>query len=288
MTINPDAVGATTGVGDARWTSRDCMLYALGVGANASDPLDRSELKFTTENSDGIELEVLPTFALTVPAGRGTPLDALGDIDRRKMVNAEQRLVVHRPIPTDGHVEGESRVTAIYDKGSGALVMVEIDAVDVGTRQPMWTMRTGLFLRGEGGWGGDRGPSSVGSSIPERSPDHVVTYETRLDQALLYRLMGDHTPLHSDPAFADKAGFARPILHGKCTLGFTGRALLHAVCGSDPSRFRSIEGRFSKPVTPGETLTVSIWIIGDGEAVFRTETSPGTVVVDAGHCAFAG
>ena len=288
MTINPDAVGATTGVGDARWTARDCMLYALAVGANADDPLDRSELQFTTENTDGIAMRVLPTFALTVSAGRGTPLDALGDIDRRKMVNAEQRLALHEPIPTDGHVEGESRITAIYDKGSGALVLVDVQAVDVETRKPMWTMRTGLFLRDEGGWGGDRGPSRAGNAIPERAPDHVVTYETRPDQALLYRLMGDHTPLHSDPAFAAKAGFDRPILHGKCTLGFSGRALLHALCGSDASRLHSIEGRFSKPVTPGEPLTVSIWVTADDEAVFRTETSPGTVVVDAGHCKFAG
>ncbi len=120
---------------------------------------------------------------------------------------------------------------------------------------------------------------------PEREPDHEVTYQTRTDQALLYRLSGDRNPLHSDPAFAAMGGFDRPILHGLCTYGFTGRALLHALCDSDPARFRSMEGRFSSPVLPGEALTVKAWVDG-GEAVFQTTGDDGRVVLDAGKVTF--
>ena len=119
---------------------------------------------------------------------------------------------------------------------------------------------------------------------PERAPDHQVTYETSPDQALVYRLSGDRNPLHSDPSFAAMGGFDRPILHGLCTYGFTGRALLHTLAGSDPARFQHMEGRFSAPVLPGDALTVSIWTTGDGEAVFTTATQDGTVVIDQGLC----
>jgi acyl dehydratase len=153
--------------------------------------------------------------------------------------------------------------------------------------EPLFTSRSGLFIRGEGGWGGDRGPSST-FAVPDREPDHEVTYPTRVDQALTYRLSGDRNPLHSDPKFAAMAGFPRPILHGLCTYGFTGRALLHALCGGDPARFRSMSGRFSSPVFPGEALAVRVWRGGEGEALFQTVGPDGRVVLDAGSVAFDG
>lgn len=284
MAIDPGAVGATSEVVEARWTSKDCLLYALGVGAGGDDPLDPLELQFTTENSIGVEQKVLPSFALVVALG-DSPLRSCGDFDWAMLVNAQQSLTVHAPLPVDGHIRGQLRIAALYDKGSGTLAVVEGTATDAATRQPMWTARTGIFIRGEGGWGGDRGPSGV-SSLPDRAPDHVVTYATRVDQALLYRLSGDRTPLHSDPSFARKAGFPRPILHGRCTFGFTERALVRCLCDGDPARLRSIEGRFSKPVLPGDTLTVSAWQTGDDEALFRTATGDGTTVLDAGRCTF--
>jgi len=147
------------------------------------------------------------------------------------------------------------------------------------------TSHSSAFIRGEGGFGGDRGPSTSWDK-PGRAPDHRVEYVTRPEQALLYRLSGDRNPLHSDPSFAARGGFAKPILHGLCTYGFTGRALLHALCGSDPARFGSMYARFTKPVIPGDKLVVSIWSEG-GTTKFQTATQDGTVVLDHGLFSFA-
>jgi acyl dehydratase len=178
-------------------------------------------------------------------------------------------------------------VTGIYDKGSGALVTSENVAVDANTGEKLITAASGVFIRGEGGFGGDRGPGD-GWQQPQRPPDHVVVQPTRPEQALLYRLSGDRNPLHADPKFAARGGFSRPILHGLCTYGFTGRALLHTLCACDPARFRSMSARFSRPVLPGDTLVVSIWLPPDGEytALFQTATEDGTVVIDRGRMQF--
>jgi len=173
-------------------------------------------------------------------------------------------------------------VTGIYDKGSGALVASENVAVDAATGAKLVTSRSGAFIRGEGGFGGERGPSDRWLR-PERPPDHRVVLPTRPEQALLYRLSGDRNPLHADPKFAARGGFSRPILHGLCTYGFTGRALLHTLCGSDPAQFLSMSGRFSRPVLPGDTLVVSIWREDGDSALFQTATEDGTVVIDHGR-----
>jgi acyl dehydratase len=140
------------------------------------------------------------------------------------------------------------------------------------------------FIRGEGDFGGERGPSAQ-FTAPTRAPDHEVTYQTRPDQALTYRLSGDRNPLHSDPSFAKMGGFDQPILHGLCTYGFTGRALLQSVCGGDPKRFKKMDGRFSKPVMPGDTLTIAMWIDGN-ECKFQTRNQDGDVVLDQGTLTF--
>ncbi len=275
MPIDPDAVGATSEPVERSWTSKDCLLYAVGVGAGTE------ELAFTTENSDGIEQQVLPTFAVIAGAGGGGAMRSIGDFDPAQLVHGEQTFALHGPIPTEGRVRTVTTVTGIYDKGSGALVETESESVDAESGQPRFTTRSSAFIRGEGGFGGERGPSKK-TPLPERDPDHRVTYRTREDQALIYRLSGDRNPLHSDPAFAARAGFDRPILHGLCTYGFTGRALLHELCGSDPTRFRSMEGRFTSPVFPGEQLEVAIWSDG-GHAVFQTQGQDGRVVL-VGAC----
>jgi acyl dehydratase len=266
------------------WTSKDALLYALGVGAGGIDPTAK-ELELTTENSRGIPQKVLPTFAVIIGAAGGRRA-GLGGVNRAMVVDGGRTVILHRQIPVEGRVRARSRVTGVYDKGSGAVVASESEAFDADSGELLFGLRSQLFVRGEGGFGGERGPSGPRNVPPEREPDHVVTYQTRPDQALLYRLSGDRNPLHSDPAFAKAAGFPKPILHGLCTYGFTGRALLHTLCGSDPARFSSMEGRFSKPVFPGDSLTVKMWVEGS-QAVFQTETQRGEVVIDQGLCTFS-
>jgi acyl dehydratase len=278
MPLNHDIVGTDSEPTERSWTEADVLLYALGVGAGADDPL--AELQFTTENSTDVRLQVLPTFGnLIVGGGRRR----LGDFNPASLVHAEQAFTLHRPLPVTGTSRSVSRVTAIYDKGTAALVVTESTAVDASNGEPLVTTRGSVFIRGEGGFSGDRGPTRD-FPMPSGPPDEQVTYRTRADQALLYRLTGDRNPLHSDPKFAAKGGFDRPILHGMCTYGFTGRALLHAVCGSAPERFVSMEGRFTRPVIPGDELTISIWVEGN-TAYFRT-TSNGAPVLDRGRLIF--
>ncbi|HEX6418315.1 MAG TPA: MaoC/PaaZ C-terminal domain-containing protein [Acidimicrobiales bacterium] len=282
MPINPDAVGSRSEPVRHAWTSKDSLIYALGVGAGAADPL--TELEFTTENSQDVPQRALPTMAVVLGSPGGA-LGSIGSFNPAMLVHGEQSVSLARELPPEGEVESVSEVAGIYDKGSGALVVTESTSTLVADGEPLFTTRSGLFIRGEGGWGGDRGPSSR-FAPPERGADHEVTYPTRIDQALLYRLSGDRNPLHSDPKFAALAGFDRPILHGLCTYGFTGRALLHAVCGGDPARFRSMTGRFSSPVFPGEPLTVRIWVEGEGQAAFQTLGGDGRVVLDGGQATF--
>ncbi|MHB1928354.1 MAG: MaoC family dehydratase [Acidimicrobiales bacterium] len=286
MPIDATAVGTVSSPRETRWTSTDALLYAVAVGSGSSagSGSGGSELEFTTENSDGVAQRVLPTFPVVVADGESELYRAVGSFDWAMLVHGEQSVELHAALPVAGHVRAVSSLTGIYDKGSGALVATETVATDAVTGRPVYTTRSSSFIRGEGGFGGDRGPSSR-VELPERPPDHVVAYATRPDQALLYRLCGDRNPLHSDPAFAARAGFPRPILHGLCTYGFTGRAVLHAVCGSDPGRFVAMSARFTRPVYPGQELAVSIWDGGDGRAWFRTDTADGTVV-DGGRLTY--
>jgi acyl dehydratase len=283
MPINPDAVGTRSQPERRRWSSKDSLIYALGVGAGAQDPL--AELEFTTENSQDVTQRALPTMPVVLGAGVAGAYASIGSFNPAMLVHGEQSVALARELPVEGELEAVTEVVGVYDKGSGALVVTETTASLVDDGQPLFTTRSGAFIRGEGGFGGDRGPSST-FAAPERAPDHEVAYPTRTDQALLYRLSGDRNPLHSDPKFAAMAGFDRPILHGLCTYGFTGRGLLHALCGGDPALFRSMTGRFSSPVFPGETLTVRIWVEGEGRALFRTAGGDGRVVLDAGQVAF--
>jgi acyl dehydratase len=279
MPINPDAVGAESEPVEVHWDSNDALLYAVGVGAGTD------ELAYTTENTRGVDQQVLPTFPVVVGFGRAMGAMAkIGSFNPAMLVHGQQSVTLHHPLPVTASVTIRSKVTGIYDKGKAAVVVTQADAVDA-AGVALYTTTMSAFIRGEGGWGGDRGPAGPLTTPPDRAPDHRVTYDTLVTQALIYRLSGDRNPLHSDPAFAALGGFDRPILHGLCTYGFTGRALLHSLCNSTSARFRHMEGRFSSPVVPGESLTVSIWRTGRGEAVFTTAVGD-RVVIDQGTCRF--
>lgn len=286
MPINPDAVGTVSPAVTSSWTSRDALLYAVGVGAG-QDPLDRSELPFVTENSMEFDQRVLPTFAVVLPDVSGV-FGGIGSFNPAMLVHGEERIRLFGELPAQGTISTVAEITAIWDKGKGAVVEITSRSTLDGGTSPLFEVVMSAFIRGEGGWGGDRGPSGPQHEPPDRAPDESVTLSTRPEQALLYRLSGDRNPLHSDPSFAALAGFDRPILHGLCTFGFTGRAVLHSLCESDPARLESLGGRFSSPVFPGEDLTVEIWRTADNEAVFRTLGGDGRIVLDAGHVATAG
>jgi len=277
MPVNPDAVGETGTPTRRAWDSKDALLYALGVGAGTD------ELAFTTENTKDTPQRVLPTMAVVIGMG-GIPFDKLGTFNAALLLHGAQKIEFFDEIPPEGEIETTGRIGAIWDKGKGASVDFVCDSTDVATGKPMMRVTMTAFLRGEGGYGGERGPSPT-FEVPDREPDHQVRYETRVDQPLLYRLSGDRNPLHSDPSFAKLGGFDRPILHGLCTYGFTGRALLHSICGSDPARFKSMEGRFSKPVMPGDQLDVVMWVEGQ-QCLFQTRNQDGEVVVDQGVLGF--
>jgi acyl dehydratase len=288
MPLNPDAVGAKGEARRASWNSRDCLLYALGVGAGMDDPVG-SELEFTTENTNGVTQQVLPTFSVVfgfTARGGSSAMSQIGSFDPRMLVHGEQGIRLLRPIPVEGEVDLVDQVTGIYDKGKGAVVATTTTGTLVADGQPLFEATSAVFITGEGGWGGDRGPSAKTNEAPDSAPDVSITYQTRPDQALLYRLSGDRNPLHSDKAFSDVGGFPRPILHGLCTYGFTGRALLHGLCGGDPTRFEAMEGRFSSPVLPGEALTVNLWNDAEGHAIFQTLGGDGRVVINNGGLNF--
>ena len=280
MPINHDVVGAEGVPIVHSWTSKDALLYAVGVGAGID------ELAFTTENSHEVPQRVLPTMAAVIGAGVSGAISAIGSFDFAMLVHGEQSFVQHREIPVEGSLTATGKIVGIYDKGSGAVVAVEGECVDNATGETLLTVGSAIFIRGEGGWGGDRGPSGDRNAAPDRAADASVSYRVRPDQALTYRLSGDRNPLHSDPWFAALAGFDRPILHGLCTYGFTGRALLHTMCGSDPAKFRSMEGRFASPVFPGEELTIEMWNEGAGECIFQTRGEDGRVVLVGGRHTF--
>ncbi len=289
MPMNPDAVGAKGEPRRASWTADDCLLYALGIGAGVADPVAH-ELEFTTENTAGVDQKVFPTFAVVAgfnAKGGRSSMGEAGTWDNRMLVHGEQGVKLLRPLPTSGEVEMVDEITGIYDKGKGAVVATKMTANLVEDGQPLYEMTSSVYIRGEGGFGGDRGPTEKANVAPDRAADYEVTYQTRPDQALLYRLCGDRNPLHSDKQFSDVGGFPKPILHGLCTYGFTGRALLHTLCGSDPARFSSMDGRFSSPVMPGEALTVKVWETGDGAATFQTTGDDGRVVIDNGGVTYS-
>jgi acyl dehydratase len=248
----------------------------VGVGAGLE------ELRFSTEKKQ----QVLPTMAVVLGAPGAVPMGKIGSFNPAMLVHGEQGIELARPLPPDGKLRSTGKIAAIYDKGKGAVVVSETESVDAATGEPLFKTRSSVFIRGAGGFGGERGPSGPVNEPPSRKADHEVTYRTLPEQALVYRLSGDRNPLHSDPEFAKLAGFPRPILHGLCTYGFTGRALLHTLCGSDPARFKSMAGRFSKPVFPGEALTVSMWVDGT-VCIFQTKNETGEVVLDQGRMTFA-
>jgi len=244
------------------YTRRDTILYALGLGFGA-DPMDQDQLRFVYEEGEG--LRALPTMAVVL-AGPGFWMrEPDSGIDWVRIVHGEQALTLHAPVPVEGTVVGRSRITHVIDKGEGrgALVISERTLSDRASGTLIATINHTTFCRGDGGFGGPPVAAPAPHRLPETPPERHCDLATLPQAALIYRLSGDYNPLHADPAVAEKAGYPRPILHGLCTYGVAGHALLRTYCAMDPARLKSLQVRFSSPVFPGETIRTEMWRAGD-------------------------
>ena len=252
MPIDPAvAIGADLGVTKFEWASTDVLLYHLALGAGTED------LSYVLED----RLKVLPTFGVVAPNFRMFEPPAVTfpgiDIDLSKVLHGTQSITVHSPLPATGQAVAQSRITDVWDKGKAAVIVQEA-TITTPAGDPLWTTRSSIFARGEGGFGGDRGPSSR-QPAPTGDPVLEVEVETLPQQALLYRLCGDRNPLHADPAFAAMAGFDRPILHGLCTYGVVCKALVDNLLAGDVSRVAEFGTRFAGVLFPGESLRIRAW-----------------------------
>ncbi|NKQ52420.1 3-hydroxyacyl-thioester dehydratase [Amycolatopsis sp. K13G38] len=275
MPLDLGSVGAVSAPWTREWSSDDTLLYALALGAGPDSP------ELTTENSVGLTQRAFPTYAALIAGGSHAVRDRLGSWERTALVHAGQEITWFRELPAAGSATLTSTVAGITDKGTGALVEIRTTAAEPATGEPLFESTTRLFIRGAGGFG--RTSAAAARPGPEGPPDDVLTFRLSDSQALLYRLCGDRNPLHSDPVFARRAGFERPILHGLCTFGITARLLMNHVLGGDPARMISFAGRFRAPVLPGDELAVRLWHTAAGRVEFTTATSTvDTVAVDEG------
>lgn len=250
------ALGAELPSQEFSWTASDVALYALGVGA-AGDPMDTTGLEYIHDTAP----KVLPSFATVAATMNVTEAPRVSfpgvEIDLAKVVHGSQSVRLHRPIPADGTATTTTKIAEIQDKGSAAVIIQESETVSA-DGEKLWTSRSGIFARGEGGFGGERGTSEK-VAYPEREADHTLEVATLPQQALIYRLCGDRNPLHSDPAFAEAAGFPRPILHGLCSYGLVLRAVVDEVLGGDVTRVHGYGVTFGGIFFPGETMRIRVW-----------------------------
>jgi acyl dehydratase len=283
MALNYEKLMSLKRTGDRfSYTDRETMLYAIGVGMSR-DPYDEKELAYTFERQ---KLKTVATMATVL---QRVPLLKDCGYDYSKVVHGEQRLMLEKPLEPEGEISVDSRVLSAFDKGpgKGAIINSELVAKDAKTGEKLYTLVSTTFARGDGGFGGPAGSGLEPHTLPTRKPDLTASAETRIDQALLYRLNGDRNPLHADPELAKRVGFPVPILHGLCTYGTACRTILREVAKYDHTKIRGFDVRFSSPVYPGETILTDMWV--DGNIVsFRCRLKERDVtVINNGKCALA-
>jgi acyl dehydratase len=258
------------------YTTDQAILYALGLGFGA-EPFDEQQLHFTFEEEG---FSAVPTIAVVLAGPGFWVREPDSGVDWVKVLHGEQGIEWHKPMPPSATVIGQTRIVDIIDKGEGkgALIYSEKTLHDKATGDLLATTTSTTFARGDGGFGGPSEPVKTVHKLPDREPDRKVDVAMLPQSALIYRLSGDHNPLHASPTIAKAAGFERPILHGLCTLGVAGRAILQDVCNYDPTRMKSLDLRFSSPVYPGETISTEIWE-DDNTISFRARAVERDIVV---------
>lgn len=280
MPLDYDALMGTSTAGNpAAFDDRDTILYALGLGFGA-DPTNEAELAYVFE---GRVLKTVPTMAsIVIPGG------LLGDCgwDFSRAVLVEQRLDLYRPLPAAAQLLTDSRIAAAFDQGPdrGAVICVESEVRLARYETAVFKLGSTYVARGDGGSGGPAGSTPQPHALPKRDPDLSCDIDTRPDQALLFRLCGDRSPLYADPLQARRAGYDRPVLHGLCAYGVACRAILKTICNFDHTLISGFDARFTAPAFPGETLTTEMWQDGNVVAFRCLVRSRGAVVIDNGKC----
>lgn len=269
MALKLDQVGKPMDPVEFSYTVKDTILYNIGIG--------ETQLKYVWEAVQG-GTKQLPTFAVVPPF----PLLALSvqkmGANPMTLLHGEQTVIIKKPdLPSAATVISEGVVTNVYDKGKGALYLLKT-TTRTKEGEELYENIFSIFCRGEGGFGGDKGPE-VGNNPPNRPPDFVHEEKTLPIQNLIYRLSGDFNPLHIDPNFAKLGGFDKPILHGLCTYGFVCRAVIAKVLGGDHTKVKEYFARFRGVVFPGDTLITSIWKESDNKVIVETKTQDGRVVI---------
>jgi acyl dehydratase len=272
--LSPDIVGLDLGTETFSWSWRDAVLYALGIGAQPDTELD---LLYEKRGP-----KVFPTFAVLAGTRMMDRLGAAVAIDLGRTLHGEEHLEVYRPLPGQGSVEISGRIVGLADKGKAAVLAIETTGHD--ENGILFSVLATLFLIGAGGFGGTHGVLPKAVPTPDRPADHAVEQGIPAAQAALYRLSGDRNPMHIDPEFARKAGFAGAFLHGLCTFGFAARAAVEAVAGSQLGELGAFRCRFADQVWPGDTLRTEVWVDGHDRNAFcfRTTSSRGAVVLSHG------
>lgn len=280
-TLSPDMVGHAFEPLTISWNAKDAMLYALGVGAKPADELD---FLYEGPRGSGGPL-VLPTYAV-IPAMRAMGnLRHVVQLKLQRLLHGEQGIELLRPLPAKTEIILESQVSEVWDKGKSGVIGVTAQGSDADG--PLFRSHSTLFYIGGGGFGGEAGPSTKDKNqSPDRAPDLVVAYQTQPEQGALYRLSGDRVALHIDPEFAKKAGYEKPFMHGLCTYGFVGRAILHGLCGGDPARFKSMTGRFAGTAQFEDQIITKFWHDGPGVAVCQVEDQNGNVVLSQARATY--
>jgi len=269
MALKMDQVGKPLSPIEQTYVQRDAILYNIGIGA--------TELKYTYEMVQG-GLKLLPTFAVVPPLSLLMASVQMMGANPMTLLHGEQTITLKKPdLPTDATVISEGKVTDVYDKGKGALYLLKT-TTKTKEGEELFDNTFSIFCRGEGGFGGDKGPE-VTNVPPDRDPDMVHVEATLPIQNLIYRLSGDINPLHIDPNFAKMGGFDKPILHGLCSYGFVCRAVIDEVLGGDHTKVKEYFARFRGVVFPGDTLTTKIWKVEDGKVIVEAKTQDDRVVI---------